>query len=163
MSPAPTPPTQRRRRAAQAATEVVELLEVVWERSRDALSQPVSTSQLRALYAIEREEGINLRTLGEVLGSTAPSVSRLCDRMRSLGLVERSPSPVSRRELELRLTEQGRVYLQELREQREHDLTEALGTMSFAEREELLKGLRGMRNAFEATGTGTALSGIPAD
>jgi DNA-binding MarR family transcriptional regulator len=150
MSPAPTPPPQRCRQPSQAATDVIELLEVIWERSRDTLSPIVSTSQLRALYALEREEGINLRALGEVLGSAPPSVSRLCDRMKSLGLVERSPSPVSRRELELRLTTQGRFYLQELRKQREQDLTETLDAMSFTEREALVKGLKGLRVIFEA-------------
>ncbi|MFJ8659721.1 MarR family winged helix-turn-helix transcriptional regulator [Streptomyces sp. NPDC093795] len=152
MSSAPTPPLQRCRQAAQASTDAIEALEAVWERSRDALSPTVSTSQLRALHALEREEGINLRTLGEVLGSASPSMSRLCDRMKSLGLVERTPSPVSRRELELRLTAQGKFYLQDLRKQREQALTEMLDAMSFAEREELVKGLKGMKNALEAAG-----------
>lgn len=133
---------------AEAACDVIEVLEVLWERSRDTASTPVSPSQLRVLYALEREEGINLRTLGELLGSTPPSMSRLCDRLKGLGLVERSPSPVSRRELELRLTADGKAYLRELRESRELELTAALDAMPAARREDLLKGLKGLGRVF---------------
>jgi DNA-binding MarR family transcriptional regulator len=134
--------------AAEAACDVIEVLEVLWERGRDTASTPVSPSQLRVLYALERVEGINLRTLGELLHSAPPSVSRLCDRLKGLGLVERSPSPVSRRELELRLTTSGKSYLRELREKRELDLTAVLGAMSPARREDLLTGLQGLGSVF---------------
>lgn len=57
----------------QAARELIELLEVLWERGRDMVSStPVSASQLRVLYSLDREEGINLRALGELLGSAPP-------------------------------------------------------------------------------------------
>lgn len=79
---------------------------------------PGLPSQLRVLYTLDREEGINLRMLAEALGSASPSVSRLCDRLQATGLVERAPSPVSRRELELRLTSHGKAYLVDLRMRR---------------------------------------------
>ncbi|GGW24513.1 hypothetical protein GCM10010381_04540 [Streptomyces xantholiticus] len=69
MDTKPASPPRRPYEAARAACDVVEVLEVVWERCRDTASLPVSTSQLRVLYALEREDGINLRTLGEMLGS----------------------------------------------------------------------------------------------
>ncbi|MER7112480.1 MarR family transcriptional regulator [Streptomyces sp. NPDC000229] len=49
-----------------------------------------------------------MRGLGEVLGSTPSSVSRMCDRLEALWFVARSPSSASRREVELRLTGRGR-------------------------------------------------------
>ncbi|MFF3327354.1 MarR family winged helix-turn-helix transcriptional regulator [Streptomyces sp. NPDC002889] len=149
MDTKPASPPRCPYEAARAACDVVEVLEVVWERCRDTASLPVSTSQLRVLYALEREEGINLRTLGEMLGSTPSSVSRLCDRLTAVGLVERCPSPVSRRELELHLTSSGKSYLRELRERRELDLTPALDAMQPQRREDLLKGLQGLWKAFD--------------
>ncbi|GAA4686722.1 hypothetical protein GCM10023347_47650 [Streptomyces chumphonensis] len=142
--------------AARSAAEVTELLEVLWERGRDAVSSsPVSASQLRVLYSLDREEGINLRTLGTLLGSAPSSVSRLCDRLAALGLVERAASPVSRRELELRLTDTGRTYLTDLRRRREEVLQASIDAMPEPARTALEEGLRGLRDAIRSTGTGS--------
>lgn len=136
--------------ASEAAREVIELLEVLWERGREALSTtPVSPSQLRVLYSLERDEGMNLRALGEVLGAAPSSASRLCDRLAAVGFVERLPSAVSRRELELRLTGEGRAYLVELRAQREKVLSATIESMSPQARAAFVDGLRGFRSAAE--------------
>ncbi|WP_435842114.1 MarR family winged helix-turn-helix transcriptional regulator [Streptomyces hirsutus] len=144
------PRSPRPGRAAEAACEVVELLEVLWDRGRDAAPvAPVSTSQLRVLYSLEREQGINLRRLGEILGSSPPSVSRLCDRLEALGFVERTPSPVSRRELMLNLTRRGAAYLRELRVQREEVLRSVIESMPPDSRAALRDGLDAFRDAVE--------------
>ncbi|HEX5567817.1 MAG TPA: MarR family transcriptional regulator [Streptomyces sp.] len=146
----PGPPQRRSRDAARAASEVIELLEVLWERGREAASPaPVSPSQLRVLYTLDRDEGINLRTLSEALGSAPSSVSRLCDRLQAVGFVERSPSPASRRELELRLTSRGRTYLRDLRDLREEALVAVIAAMSPTARRALAEGLQGFRAAVE--------------
>ncbi|AJE84535.1 MULTISPECIES: MarR family winged helix-turn-helix transcriptional regulator [Streptomyces] len=143
---------RRTAEAARTAREVTELLEVLWERGRDAVSPaPVSSSQLRVLYTLDRESGINLRTLGNVLGSTPSSVSRMCDRLQALGFVERAPSPASRRELELRLTAQGTSYLADLRRRRDEALLTMVSAMPAAQRQALLEGLRGFQSAVEAS------------
>ncbi|EYT81186.1 MULTISPECIES: MarR family winged helix-turn-helix transcriptional regulator [unclassified Streptomyces] len=150
MNPQATSPSPPSREAAEAACEIIELLEVLWERGRDAVQvTPVSSSQLRVLYSLERQDGINLRTLGELLGSSAPSVSRLCDRLQALGFVERTPSPVSRRELTLHLTKRGETYLRELRAQREEVLRSVIEAMPRSSRVALLKGLSAFRDSAE--------------
>ncbi|GAA2612792.1 MarR family transcriptional regulator [Streptomyces axinellae] len=157
----PTPPGRSPHDAARTAGEVIELLEVLWERGREAVAPaPVSPSQLRVLYCIDRDEGINLRALGEALGSAPSSVSRLCDRLEAIGLVERVPSPTSRRELELHLTARGRAYLRSLREQREQALLAVLSAMPQRERDALLKGLRGF---VEAADPGSSSFPLAAD
>ncbi|MCX4820953.1 MarR family transcriptional regulator [Streptomyces sp. NBC_01142] len=144
---------RRPKETAQAAREVIELLEVLWERGRDMVSSaPVSASQLRVLYSLDREEGINLRTLGELLGSTPPSVSRLCDRLEALGFVQRLPSPVSRRELELHLTTPGKAYLRDLRARREEALLSVIDAMTPPVRKALLNGLMGFQDALGEAG-----------
>ncbi|GHA01562.1 MarR family transcriptional regulator [Streptomyces spiroverticillatus] len=150
---APAPPPAAAEAVAGVACEVIALLEVLWERGRDAVSPaPVSSSQLRVMHILERAEGINLRTLGEVLGAAPPSVSRLCDRLEALGYVKRSASTVSRREVELRLTAPGRSYLSDLRARREEALVAAVAAMPEAAREALIHGLGEFRAAVE-TGT----------
>ncbi|MCX5203280.1 MarR family transcriptional regulator [Streptomyces sp. NBC_00237] len=129
---------------------MIALLEVLWERGRDAVSPaPVSSSQLRVMHILERAEGINLRTLGEVLGAAPPSVSRLCDRLEALGYVKRSASTVSRREVELRLTAPGRSYLRDLRARREEALVAAVAAMPPTARGALVHGLGEFRAAVE--------------
>ncbi|GGP95997.1 MarR family winged helix-turn-helix transcriptional regulator [Streptomyces roseolilacinus] len=136
--------------AVRAASELIELLEILWEHGREMVSPaPVSATQLRVLYALEREDGINLRTLSELLGSAPSSVSRLCDRLEALGFVERFPSSVSRRELELRLTKPARAYLDDLRARREKVLTTTIAAMQPSARASLLEGLHGFRASLE--------------
>lgn len=137
--------------AAAAASEVIELLEVLWERGRDAVpTTPVSPSQLRVLHVLHEEDGINLRRLGDVLDATASSVSRLCDRLEAMGLIERVPSPASRRELQLHLTKRAETYLAELRARREQALLTVLDRMPASTRRSLVKGLEGFRAAAQA-------------
>ncbi|MFF3640908.1 MarR family winged helix-turn-helix transcriptional regulator [Streptomyces sp. NPDC002564] len=136
--------------AAHSAREVIELLEVLWGRGRDlASTAPVSSSQLRVLFALDGAQGINLRTLGEYLGSAPSSVSRMCDRLHALGFIERSLSSASRRELELRLSSRGENYLNELRARRERALLDAISAMRPAERAALVTGLSGFHRAVE--------------
>ncbi|WP_394813341.1 MarR family winged helix-turn-helix transcriptional regulator [Streptomyces johnsoniae] len=137
---------------ACAVSEMIELLEILWERGRDAASPaPVSSSQLRVLYILERDEGINLRNLGRLLGAAPSSVSRLCDRLQAVGFVERTTSQTSRRELELWLTPSGRRFLAELRARREVALRSAIAAMPPAARTALTEGLAGFRTAVRGT------------
>ncbi|MEU3792917.1 MarR family transcriptional regulator [Streptomyces fructofermentans] len=119
-------------------SEAAELLEVLWGRASTA---PVSASQLRVLFILEHNEGINLRTLADALGSTPPSTSRLCDRLQAVGFVERRPGATSRRELRLYLSPRGRVFLGDLRSRRERALESVLEQMPAGHRSALLQGL----------------------
>ncbi|MEU3841151.1 MarR family transcriptional regulator [Streptomyces sp. NPDC028635] len=121
-----------------------ELLEVVWGRASTA---PASASQLRVLFILEHHEGINLRTLAESLASTSPSTSRLCDRLRAAGFVDRVVSPADRREVRLRLSGRGRAFLVDLRARREKELQAVLALMPAAQRAALLSGLEAFCDA----------------
>ncbi|WP_328535360.1 MarR family winged helix-turn-helix transcriptional regulator [Streptomyces sp. NBC_00344] len=141
---------QARAKASDAARAASELLELLWGRGQEAApAGTISPSQLRALLIIEKREGANLRSLGRALGSRASSVSRLCDRMQAMGLVERCPSPTSRREVELRLTSHGHVLLNEYRGIRAREVAVVLDAMEPAAVEALTKGL----TAFHAAAT----------
>ena len=138
----------QREQVAMAARAASELLEVLWGRGQEAApSGPVSPSQLRALLVIEAHEGANLRTLSDVLGSRPSSLSRLCDRMEAMGLVARSPSPTSRREVELRLSRRGRTFLDEYRAFRTHEVELVLDRMEPSDVVTLAEGLSAFRAA----------------
>ncbi|MFJ6697960.1 MarR family winged helix-turn-helix transcriptional regulator [Streptomyces sp. NPDC091272] len=135
------------------AREVVEQLEMLWERGREAVpTAPVSTSQLRVLYILDQRDGINLRELGEQLGAAPSSVSRLCDRLQALGHLDRSFSSADRREVTLHITFSGRSYLCELRAHREEELSATLASMTQEERAALAHGLAAFRRAHGSAG-----------
>ncbi|WP_454320423.1 MarR family winged helix-turn-helix transcriptional regulator [Streptomyces phaeoluteigriseus] len=129
---------------ARVTSTAAELLEVLWGRASTA---PVSASQLRVLLILEHHEDINLRTLADGLASTPPSASRLCDRLQAAGFVERTVSPVDRREVRLRLSGRGNAFLADLRTRREKVLRAVLDQMSTAQRTALLRGLEAFCDA----------------
>ncbi|MFI8500522.1 MarR family winged helix-turn-helix transcriptional regulator [Streptomyces sp. NPDC085524] len=127
--------------AVAEMSELIELLEVVWERGRDTVSEPpVSSAQARVLFLVDGHE-MNLRELGRLLEAAPPSVTRLCDRLQAVGFLERHPGPDDRREVLVHLTPAGRAYLDGLRARRQEALAKAMATMSPASREALAAGL----------------------
>ncbi|KUN41041.1 MarR family transcriptional regulator [Streptomyces longwoodensis] len=123
---------------ARVTSTAAELLEVLWGRASTA---PASASQLRVLLILEHNEGINLRTLADLLASTPPSTSRLCDRLQAAGFVEREVSREDRREVRLYLSSRGRAFLADLRDRREATLRGVLEKMPAGARNALLTGL----------------------
>ncbi|WP_308286457.1 MarR family winged helix-turn-helix transcriptional regulator [Streptomyces griseorubiginosus] len=131
-------PRPRPQETARVTARAAELLEVLWGRASTA---PVSASQLRVLFILEHNEGINLRTLADALGSTPPSTSRLCDRLQAVGFVERRTPLTNRRELQLHLSRHGRAFLTDLRLRRETTLQSVLDRMPADRRISLLDSL----------------------
>ncbi|MFI8362165.1 MarR family winged helix-turn-helix transcriptional regulator [Streptomyces sp. JL4002] len=128
--------------AVAGMSELIELLEVVWERGRDTASAPpVSSAQARVLFLVEANDHLNLRELGRLLEAAPPSVTRLCDRLQAVGFLERQPGEDDRREVLLRLTPAGRTYLERLRARRQEVLAEAMAAMPAASRAALATGL----------------------
>ncbi|MEU9233893.1 MarR family winged helix-turn-helix transcriptional regulator [Streptomyces subrutilus] len=140
--PAPDPAVPRTDGRAPApvselatVTELVELLDAVWESARRSTSTTsISTAQLRLMHLVDRQPGIRMRTLSQLLGAAAPSVTRLCDRLEAAGYLARHPSPHSGRELTLRLTAAGAARLAQIRRHRGRRLSRVLDTMSVEQR-----------------------------
>ncbi|KIF02502.1 MarR family transcriptional regulator [Streptomyces sp. RSD-27] len=128
--------------AVAEMSELIELLEVVWERGRDTASAPpVSSAQARVLFLVEANGRLNLRELGRLLEAAPPSVTRLCDRLQAVGFLERHPGADDRREVLLRLTPSGLTYLERLRSRRQEVLAEAMAEIPEASRAALAAGL----------------------
>ncbi|MFD3541607.1 MarR family winged helix-turn-helix transcriptional regulator [Streptomyces sp. NPDC058662] len=133
---------------ALEACGLLEVLDVLWGRGGDAPAPvPVSASQLRVLTVIEHWEGTNLRDLGEALGSTPPSVSRLCDRLEAAGLLQRSRGTANRREVELRLSPGGRRMLAQMRTRRSREIETVLAMIPPGHLTAVAEGLQAFRAA----------------
>ncbi|MFB7646469.1 MULTISPECIES: MarR family transcriptional regulator [unclassified Streptomyces] len=136
-----------------AASDVVDLLDLLWQQARDTVTTTsVSTPQLRLMYLVDRNDGIRMRALGKLLRTAPPSVSRLCDRLQAAGFLERLPCPDSRREVSLRLTAGGRDHLERIRSERAATLTLAIEAMAQADRLALATGLAALQSAISAPG-----------
>ncbi|UOY00386.1 MarR family winged helix-turn-helix transcriptional regulator [Blastococcus sp. PRF04-17] len=106
-------------------------------RAADKLGS-VSVVQLRALSVLRELGTATLRDLAAHMGVTVSTTSRLVDRLVAADLVDRRPSPRSRRELELRIAPTGRATLDRYDELRLSQLRSALLSVPPAERADVL-------------------------
>jgi DNA-binding MarR family transcriptional regulator len=132
-----------------AIETAAEALVVVWGRAQESTRQPVSSSQLRALLAVERLGEINLNGLAEELGSIPSSASRLCDRLQAAGLISRSTGRTDRREVVLSLTPDGHSLLGTMRSARRAEIGRVLAAMPYEDQHALLAALVSFQAATE--------------
>jgi len=126
---------------AAAIDAAAQALLFTFEMAREQVTPRLSASQLNALLAVERAEGVNLGGLAAELGMLLSSASRLCDRLVASGMVERVPGRADRREIALYLTPSSRELLERLRATRRELLAEVLERMTPAGRAALVRGL----------------------
>lgn len=72
----------------------------------------LTIAEIHTIQAIGDQERINVTTLGKVLGVTKGSASQMIYKLVDKGLVCKSGSPVSDREVELTLTPRGQTAYQ---------------------------------------------------
>ncbi|MCY0945490.1 MarR family winged helix-turn-helix transcriptional regulator [Streptomyces antarcticus] len=137
--------------AARSVSDIAELLDVVYENARQSAASPVSTTQLRLMFLVDRQPGIRMRALAQLLAAAGPSVTRLCDRLEAAGFLRRHRCADDGREVTLRLTPAGERHLARIRETRERTLAQALDTMTPDSRQALASGLAALRRGITAT------------
>ena len=70
-----------------------------------------------------------MATLAEAVAVTAPTASRLCDRLVKKGLVRRRTDPNDRRQVRLGLTEAGRQLVDTVSMRRRQEITDLLASI----------------------------------
>jgi DNA-binding MarR family transcriptional regulator len=109
-------------------------------RAADRLGD-LSVVQLRALTVLHELGTANLGQLAEGLDVTVSTTSRLVDRLVAAGLVERRPSPRTRREIELRVSPLGTETLDRYDDLRLEGLRTGLDRLPAARRHDVLTAL----------------------
>lgn len=107
----------------------------------------VSIVQLRALTVLRTLGEANLGRLAQGMGVTVSTASRLVDRLVASGLVERAPSPRSRRELALSLAPAGWGLLDQYDRLRLEELRAGLDAVPVDERSDVVAALGGYADA----------------
>jgi DNA-binding MarR family transcriptional regulator len=103
----------------------------------------ITITQLMVLRRL-REGPQSAGTLGQALGLSATSVTRLVDRLELRGLVKRRRSIDDRRCVEIRLEPAGERLVGEVKVMRGSDLHLAVESMAPGERRRLTLALRGL-------------------
>ncbi len=132
---------------AREIADAVESLANLWSTAAQEAAVRLSLHQLRALRALETAPEVNLTGLAERLDIGLPTASRLCDRLEAAGMLERSLHPRNRREVQLRLTGQGRRVLGDVARRRTQALAGVLAQMAPTERAALVRGMKAFFSA----------------
>ncbi|WP_131737890.1 MarR family winged helix-turn-helix transcriptional regulator [Actinomadura roseirufa] len=147
------PPGQEAAESAAVLDDAASTLVEVWSRPHNATDVPVPSTQLRALFVLERGP-VNVSSLAAELEALVSSASRLCDRLEASGLLLRDPGR-DRREVTVRLTPDGQALLDRLRLRRREELTRVLASMPAPARAALLWGLAEFQEAAAEPGGGS--------
>jgi DNA-binding MarR family transcriptional regulator len=118
-----------------------------WDRAQEVAGFGVSTTQLRALAIIERNNEMTISALAGELGTLLSSASRLCDRLEAAGLICRDTDPADRRSVAVSLSRNGRAVFAQLRDRRQAEFARVLSEMPAAARQALIEGLAGFQAA----------------
>ncbi|GGV15951.1 hypothetical protein GCM10010260_64110 [Streptomyces filipinensis] len=138
---------------AHEIAAAVERLANLWSMAAQEAVVRLSPHQLRALRVLEAAPEVNLTGLAERLDIGLPTSSRLCDRLEAAGMLERTLHPHNRREVQLRLTGQGRRVLADVARRRATTLTGVLAAMAPEERSALVLGMNAFLSAADGEST----------
>jgi DNA-binding MarR family transcriptional regulator len=125
----------------------------------DDIEQPdlITLAQLRTLQAIAAysESGTLNTTLARQLGVAAPSMTAMVDGLVERGLVDRTIDPNNRRQVIIRLTENGISRLATLEGAITERISTALAVLSQDQKEHLLSALRDLERMLAAMPDGS--------
>ncbi len=91
-------------------------------RSLGAIEDSITLPQYRALVLLASRGEENVGVLADALAIHPSTATRLCDRLARKGLIERSTSVESRREVTLTLTDAGRALLRAVTQRRVREI-----------------------------------------
>jgi MarR family transcriptional regulator for hemolysin len=127
---------------------------------RRARSLGFTPEQWRALWHLERNEGITQAGLAEILEIQPISLTRTLDRMAASGLIERRPDPKDRRAVQLFLTQASEPILAMLHKEFESFRAQASEGMSPQQQTQMAALLGHMRDNLDKLDAATG--GTPA-
>jgi DNA-binding MarR family transcriptional regulator len=117
------------------------------ETSQETLAPwDITPSHLRALLVLRRHGPMRLSALSEHLHIAARSATEVVDSLESRGLAERRPDPGDRRATLVEVTEHGASVLRAIRAARGTEAERAFGKLSPADRDDLARILRKLRD-----------------
>jgi DNA-binding MarR family transcriptional regulator len=115
------------------------------------LQAGVTMAQVRALFALARDEDVSVGHLARALGVGVSAASLLVERLVQQGLVSRCEDPSDRRRMRCRLSPGGVRLVRRLRDGADDWLLAALDRLDTETLADLARGLRGLAGACGAS------------
>jgi DNA-binding MarR family transcriptional regulator len=116
------------------------LLGVIATSVAEAL-ETVTLPQFRVLVVLASSGPLPIGAVAARVNAVPSTFSRFLDRMEEAGLVARGPSPDSRREILVRLADDGARIVHEATQRRRESMAEILGRLDSRERKALVTAL----------------------
>jgi DNA-binding MarR family transcriptional regulator len=119
-------------------------------RALASVSDEVTLPQLRTLVVVSSQGAQTVSALADRLDVHASTMTRMCSRLVSRGLVERKPSALDRREVVIVLTAQGQGLVDEVMDKRRRDIDAVVRRMSAEDRDRVISALELFSEAADA-------------
>jgi DNA-binding MarR family transcriptional regulator len=110
-------------------------------RALSSVSDEVTLPQLRTLVVVSLQGAQTVSALAERLDVHASTMTRMCSRLVSRGLVARKPSALDRREVVIELTAQGQGLVDEVMDKRRREIDSVVRRMSSDDRDRVVAAL----------------------
>ena len=135
----------------------IALIELLFFAYRDFISDPdailesygFGRAHHRVLHFVNRQPGIRVASLLDILKITKQSLGRVLKQLIDTGFIEQRPGPVDRRQRLLFPTESGRALALRLLEPQIERVREAVAALPRAQRDAARRFLQGMVNTHE--------------
>lgn len=133
------------------------LLVAVAARSMSAVEDRVTLPQFRMMVVLATHGETKLVTMADLLGVNSSTAMRMADRLMAAELIVREVNPRNRRESLMRLTEEGRLIVDQVMAHRRREIGAIVARMSPEQRRELVAAM----NAFTEAGGEPAADSTP--
>ncbi len=116
-------------------------------RSLSSVNEEVTLAQFRTLQALSSQGPQTVTALAEHLDVHASTMTRMCSRLVTRGLVVRVPSAVDRREVVITLSSTGTQLVDDVMQNRRHEFDAIVKRLSEAEQHAVIEALEAFANA----------------
>jgi DNA-binding MarR family transcriptional regulator len=123
------------------------LLIAISVRSLNVVPARVTVPQFRMLVVLATHGETKVVALAEDLGVNPSTAMRMAERLGAAGLIDRRVNPVSRREVLLRLTSEGRRVVDDVTARRRGEIAVIVARLSPAQRTDLIAALTAFTEA----------------
>ena len=127
-------------RASRALTEIT-------ARSLSSISEEVTLAQFRTLQALSTHGSLTVTVLAERLDVHASTMTRMCSRLVTRGLVVRMPSAVDRREVVIELSGTGSEVVTDVMQNRRSEFGVIVQRLSVDEQRAVIDALDAFSDA----------------
>ena len=138
-----------RARATEAMMPVSRTMTAIVARTLSEIERDITVPQLRVLVLLNSRGRMNLSAIAQHLGVNPSNASRTCDQLVVGGMVTRATDETDRRNVVLRLTDDGTSFVADLMAKRRGLIDGVVARMSPRDQQALAQGLEAFSAAVE--------------